>query len=494
MEKTKLSSCQGFRARLDDFVDGELTGAELQEAKAHLVDCEACRFEVEETENLIQSARALPLDITPPEEVWPAVNKRLVPQVGWTQAHADREYTKERLAMVAAFLFLAIMPFTGLMPASFSGGWLWGSRGDHKNASDVVTKARTYEMAKQAPSRGLVKISNVTGSLRVVGWDKNVVKVSGKLGKNVQGVNFTVTDSETDIRVRYPKNLDNKGAWITVKVPHYSILRVSTVSANVTIVECQGAIDANTVSGSLVMYKVDGAIKAKSISGDLRISGGSEIVEVDTTSGRIDLHYCNGKVLANTVSGRVDITSEHINELKVKTTSGTINYRGGFLPKGSYNVKSVSGDIHLRLPEGTKANFTTKSMSGMTRTNLLSSNEAGVAHVEARTLSGSITAYKRDWSKWLDRSDNKYADKIRRRLEAIRPKKTITVELGSEVALKLNKVRSAYCPDRKYAEVVRLSENEFLLRGLKVGSTKLRLWQMSGLTTEQPVEVVKPAK
>ena len=494
MERINLSSCQGFRKRLDDFVDGELTGAELQEAKTHLVDCEACRREVEETENLVQSARALPLDITPPKEVWPAVNERLVPQVGWTQAHADREYTKERLAMVAAFLFLAIMPFTGLMPASFSGGWIWGSRGDQKNAPDVLTKARTFDLAKEVEGTGLIRISNVSGSLRIVGWDKNVVKVSGKLGDNVQGVDFTVTGRETVVKVRYPKSADCRGAWLTIKVPHKAKLKVNTVSAALTIVECQGGIEANTVNGTQVMYKVDGPIKAKTINGGLRVSGGSGLIDVDTTSGRVDLHYCQGKVLVNTVSGRVDVTSEQINELKVKTTSGTINYRGGFLAKGSYDFKSVSGHIHLRLPDGTKANFTTKSMSGMTRTNLISSNEAGVAQVEVRTLSGSITAYKRDWSKWLDKSDNKYADKIRRRLEEIKPKKTITVELGGEVALKVNKVRSAYCPDRKYAEVVRLSEEEFLIRGLKIGSTKLRLWQMSGLTTELPVEVVKAAK
>ena len=497
MERTNLSTCQGFRERLDDFVDGELSGSDLRDAKAHLADCESCRQEVEETESLIETARALPLDIEPPDSVWPAVNEGLGTSVGWTQAHADREYTKERLIMVAAVLFLAIMPFMGVMPASFNGGWIWGSQGDStSNAAmaDIETKARSYDEAKIVQGTGTIRISNLSGSLRIVGWDENVVKVSGKLGDNIQGVSFDVMGTETFIEVKYPKSGDSQGAWLTVKVPKKAHLDVKTVSATLSIMDCEGAIEATTVSAPLVMHRIDGAIKAKTISGDLRLTGGSGLVEANTTSGHISLRQCKDTLRINSVSGHVDLTSDNVTDLFLKTTTGDINFRGKLLTKGKYYFKSVSGNVNLRLPEGTRANFNSKSMSGMTRTNLDDSKDIDLPRVGVSTLSGRITAYCRNWSKWLDESDNNYADKVRRRIGELRQKKTIVIPLGKEVALKVNDLRSAYFPNHDVAEVVRISEEEFLLRGLKVGSIKLQLWQKNGQLSEQLVEVIAPQK
>ncbi len=498
MEKTNLNSCDGFLERIDDFVDGHLTGSELQEAKAHLSSCEDCRREMEETESLIQAAGELPLDVQPPAELWPAVNEQIGGQVGWTQAEADKEYTKERLAMVAAVLFLAVMPFMGSMPAMFDGGWMWGKQGDSSHqvskSEDVVTKARSYDEAKQVLGRGFITISNVAGSLRIVGWDKNVVKVNGKLADNVQGVKFDVKGSATDIEVLYPKIGECKGAWLTVQVPKESHLKINTVSAVPTVLECDGHVEINTVSAPIVMHRIGGSIRAKTVSGDLRINGGVGEVNARTTSGNISLRHCKGKVEMKNVSGRIDLSSEKIEHLIIKATSGDVHYRGPLLKKGRYFIKSVSGGIHLRLPEGTKAKLTTKSMSGMTRTNIDNADEPDLPIVVARTLSGSITAMCRDWSKLFDVDKALYAEKVHQKLRQAKSGKSVTVETGNSRVVKVDGIWTAYVLERDVVEVTRLSESEILLRGLKKGQAVLQLYHKNGYLTKLPVIVSAPSK
>ncbi len=61
MEKTP--SCQKFRLWADEYIEGELTAAEMRDLEAHLAECEECRKEFEELRALKEVLRSAKEDV-----------------------------------------------------------------------------------------------------------------------------------------------------------------------------------------------------------------------------------------------------------------------------------------------------------------------------------------------------------------------------------------------------------------------------------------------
>jgi len=64
--------------RLNDYVDGELSATERAEVERHLEGCAECRAEVAGLRELLYEVATLPLEITPPEELWVGVKEETV--------------------------------------------------------------------------------------------------------------------------------------------------------------------------------------------------------------------------------------------------------------------------------------------------------------------------------------------------------------------------------------------------------------------------------
>jgi predicted anti-sigma-YlaC factor YlaD len=70
-------TCDEIRARLDEYVDGDLTEAEFQEVELHLDGCSECREHERQLRALLAEAAALPEEIQPAQDLWPDIAARL---------------------------------------------------------------------------------------------------------------------------------------------------------------------------------------------------------------------------------------------------------------------------------------------------------------------------------------------------------------------------------------------------------------------------------
>lgn len=59
--------------QIDDYMDGELAEAERAAVERHLSGCAACRADVEALRSLVADARALPRELEPGRDLWPAI-------------------------------------------------------------------------------------------------------------------------------------------------------------------------------------------------------------------------------------------------------------------------------------------------------------------------------------------------------------------------------------------------------------------------------------
>ena len=224
---------------------------------------------------------------------------------------------------------------------------------------------QTVERTGRAAADGTVDIENIAGSIRVEGWDRNEVSLSGQLGRGVERVDFEGNGQNTRIRVVYPRNGRNVGgAELVVRVPAGSRVRAEGVSADVTVQNVSGDVDASSVSGAVRVTGTSRTVKAESVSGDVTISAPTNDVRAGSVSGRVQVGGATGFIEAETTSGDISVEGRDASTVSLHSVSGRVAYRGSLHRSGSVNIESFSGTVDFAVPGGTIADFEASTFSG----------------------------------------------------------------------------------------------------------------------------------
>jgi len=181
----------------------------------------------------------------------------------------------------------------------------------------------------EASRNGKVEIDNLAGSVRVTGWDRNEVEITGTLGKGTERLDVQQRGDRVIIEVILPsgRNIRVEGTELEIRVPRGSELEVSTISASIEVSD------------------VDGSLELGSVSGGVRVEGAPEDVEIGNVSGRI------------TVNARLD-------RGEFSTVSGIIEAVLDLTSSSRVEFNSVSGSIELTVPRGLGADFDVSTFSG----------------------------------------------------------------------------------------------------------------------------------
>jgi len=107
--------------------------------------------------------------------------------------------------------------------------------------------AEEVDLSGDAPAHGVVMIENIAGSIKVIGWDKESITVTGTLGKDVEELDFT-TGKKSRIKVVYPKKSKSikTGADLEIHVPWGSSLEIECISASIDVSGMTGSVEASS--------------------------------------------------------------------------------------------------------------------------------------------------------------------------------------------------------------------------------------------------------
>ena len=218
-----------------------------------------------------------------------------------------------------------------------------------------------------------IDISNISGSVSIVGWDKSEVKVEGTLEEDVKELEIEGNKSRLKIKVRIPRyrNNNHASAYLVIHVPYQSQLDVSTVSAEIDINGIESReMEVGSVSGSINADVECDIIDLETVSGKINLSGKGKEVESSSVSGSLKVEGDFRKIDCGTVSGRIKVEANNIENGEFGTTSGRIIFNGGVKGNGRFKFKSVSGSIDIALPGDVSAEFDISSFSGSIHNNL----------------------------------------------------------------------------------------------------------------------------
>ena len=233
------------------------------------------------------------------------------------------------------------------------------------SASALQAQTRVDERRPLAAG-GRVEVENIAGSVRVRGWDRDEVTVTGTLGSG-QRLNVDASRNRVHVQVIYPQGRSSSGADLEIRVPKGAELEATTVSADLDVAEVDlRSLRAKTVSGRLQAAGRAGEATLGTVSGDLRSRLASARLGVETVSGDVTVGGgTGGEVQAKTVSGDLSLDLGRVERLGAESVSGGLDVRvTGLAPGGRIAMESVSGRAGLRLPANASARLRIETFSG----------------------------------------------------------------------------------------------------------------------------------
>ena len=305
-------------------------------------------------------------------------------------------------------LFLSVAAALALAPpagAAHPRGALRERAGQTGSTPQPVDARRT------ASADALVEIENPAGSIKVVGWDRAEVAVTGRLGAGAEGLDFTGSESRIHIGVDTERNPHSVFSSLEVRVPARSRLHIESFAGSIAVSEVSGTVSAETVNGSITVGGQAREIQAESVNGSVEVAGASTHTHAESVNGSVTVSGASGDLDASTVNGRLEVTGGSFSRAHLETVSGSLSFQGALGSRATFEAETVSGPVTIALPAAVGADFSISTFSGSvdnafgpaaTRATrhtpekeLEFSTGGGGASVSIRTLSGPITIRKR---------------------------------------------------------------------------------------------------
>jgi hypothetical protein len=228
-------------------------------------------------------------------------------------------------------------------------------------AASALPVAAQEQASRSYPlnANGALRIMNITdaGSIRVIGWDKDSVVVSGTLAKGTQlhgggnreGVKvFWETEKGTVVKAAGTSD-------IVVRVPARARVWVVAGMADVDITSIAGQLDVTTVGGHVRVQGTPGELRAETMNGDVDVTASPAYLRLKTATGHITWTGSSEDVAVTTVSGKIVTNGGTVTRARFESIDGDIRFSGTVTKSASVTFDTHGGDVTLILGKDTEA-------------------------------------------------------------------------------------------------------------------------------------------
>jgi hypothetical protein len=201
---------------------------------------------------------------------------------------------------------------------------------------------------------GVVRIFNLIGSIKVIGWDRDSVTMTGTAAAGLgvfgggprEGVKLMVNGDQTS---------PAQSADLVVHVPARARITVKTASADVDVSAVDGEVQVDAATGRIRIQGTPHGVEATTMSGDLEVNASPAYLRARTATGRITWTGSSEDAGIVTVSGRIDINGGTVTRGRFESIDGDIRFTGGVTKSAEVVFDTHSGDVVLVLAKDTDA-------------------------------------------------------------------------------------------------------------------------------------------
>ncbi|MFH1198203.1 MAG: hypothetical protein V1720_21045 [bacterium] len=231
------------------------------------------------------------------------------------------------------------------------------NHGFSKTSAQTGLDGENIEKEFKAAPGQMLKIDLETGgSIEIMGWDKDLVKVTVLIdGRDTEDVEFEFEETTKGIEIisdYYGRNRNRSiDIELIVKVPKVFNIDFETAGGSVKIDGVEGELQGETMGGSLDLLNLKGNVSMTTMGGSIELSnceidgnvktmGGS--VSLENVIGDVDAETMGGSIEHKNVKGRIDPDGKVV---KLSTMGGSISVDEA--PNG-LNVKTMGGNIQIK--------------------------------------------------------------------------------------------------------------------------------------------------
>ena len=244
------------------------------------------------------------------------------------------------------------------------------------------------DLIRDVASDGLIRVKNIRGEVRIIGWNKNKVSIVGELDDLAEGLVFEVDSDRTTIEVLMPRKNVNwgDGSDLEIRVPRQSRVSFVGVSTDLEVEDIQGGLKLKSISGDITAENVNNRMMVSSISGDVVVKRSAGDLHASSVSGSLDVRSHVGEVDLESVSGGIELKVSGCEKMRVQGISGDIDVKTELIGDARIEIQSVSGNIDLKLVGNVDARFRLEAGMGGRIENDLSELEATRSFIGQESL------------------------------------------------------------------------------------------------------------
>jgi Toastrack DUF4097 len=225
--------------------------------------------------------------------------------------------------------------------------------------------ARQVSERRALEPHGLLRIWNLTGSVRVVGWDRDSVAITGDVPPQR---NFYCAGGNRAMKcaVEVPPGSEEQGPAVNLeaRVPRGAQLWIKTSGGGITVSDFAGDLDAYSVSGAITVDGAAHSVTAESMAGAIDVSGTVTTLRARTAAGAITVTAAVQDATASSVSGDVTLTGGRIQRGLIESIDGGIRWNGAIPAGASLDFNTHGGAVQLTLPASTSAEVSINTYEG----------------------------------------------------------------------------------------------------------------------------------
>jgi hypothetical protein len=232
-------------------------------------------------------------------------------------------------------------------------------------AAPPVAAQRTIAEGLGVPGDAHVTISNVAGWVKITGWARDSIAVTGTVS-DTKTERFTVQRAGSAVRI---------GLWdaaaasvppshVEVRVPSRASVTVRTGSASVFIADVSGALDVASIGGEIEIRGAPRSVLVESMTGPLIVDVRTGSVRAKTVTSAIRLHGSYDDATATSVSGSILLDGAVVRRGSFEAVDGELRFVGALRPDAELAFVTHAGAVEFLLPAATSATFRSIAFGG----------------------------------------------------------------------------------------------------------------------------------
>lgn len=213
-----------------------------------------------------------------------------------------------------------------------------------------------------------VRLGGALSSVRIIGWDKDSVVLSGTIGAGSRFDGGAMNPAGPVQAMKYfveaPDESAVRANKLELRVPVRARVWVKAGSADIEASGVTGGLDLNIVGGSIRVSGTPRELIVESMDGTVTVNGRSEFARVKTATGDIILQGGGEDVTLTTVSGAIRTGDGTVQRGRFESVTGPIVFASDVARGGEAKFDTHSGSIELRLPPRADVEVDASSVTG----------------------------------------------------------------------------------------------------------------------------------